>query len=121
MTKRLIVHNLDTDRAIVEAGRVADNMARRFVGLWGSDPLAPGEGLWLVPCNSIHMFFMGFAIDVLFLDSQQQVVHLIEGLKPWRASPLVRQARSVLELPTGAIARSGTRVGHKLQVTEVDS
>ena len=120
MPPRLIVHNLDTDMALVESGRIAGTAVKRFVGLWGSAPLAPGEGLWLVPCNSIHMFFMGFALDVVFLDAQQQVVHLIEGLKPWRASPIVRKSRSVLELPTGTIAHSGTQVGHRLQLTEVE-
>jgi uncharacterized membrane protein (UPF0127 family) len=120
MLKRLHVQNLDTGMTLVEAGRVADTFMQRLIGLLGSAPLAAGEGIWLVPCNSIHMFFLNFAIDAVFLDAQQQVVHLIEGLKPWRMSPIVRKSRSVLELPIGAIARNGTRIGHRLQMTEVE-
>lgn len=116
----LTVHNLDTDRPLVTAGRVARTAWTRAVGMLGSPPPAAGEGLWIVPCNSIHMFFMRYALDIVFLDGNQQVVHLIEGIQPWRVSPMVWRSRSVLELPAGTIAASGTRVGHRLRVTEPD-
>ena len=120
MQQKLIVHNLDTDRPLMQDGRVARTALARAIGLLGAAAPRPGQGLWLVPCNSVHMFFMGFALDVIFLDARQQVVHLIEGLQPWRISPIVWQSRSVIELPVGVIARSGTRVGHRLQMTEVE-
>lgn len=115
-----MVHNLDTDQPLVRSGRVARTPWQRLVGLLGSPPLVPGEGLWLVPCNSIHMMFMAFAVDAVFLDARQQVVHQIEGLRPWRISPIVWHSCSVIELPLGTIAHSGTRVGHRLQMTEVE-
>lgn len=117
---RLIVYNLETTLPLVQNGRVARTALQRLVGLLGSPPLAAGDGLWLVPCNSVHMLFMGFSVDAVFLDEQQQVIHVIEELKPWRVSPIVWESRSVLELPVGTIANSGTRVGHRLQVTEVE-
>ena len=76
----------------------------RFVGLMGRASLAPGRGLWIEPCNSIHMFFMRFAIDVLFLDREGKVKRVLLRLRPWRVSPIVFGARTTVELPAGTLA-----------------
>ena len=77
--------------------------ALRSKGLLGRASMDEGEGLWIVPCPMIHTFFMKFPIDVLFLDSGLRVVRVIEGLRPWRLSPWVWSAHSVLELPGGSL------------------
>ena len=76
--------------------------------------MAPEEGLWIVPCPMIHTFFMKFAIDVLFLDKDLRVVRVLEGLKPWRVSPWVFRAHSVLEFAGGALQGS-VRAGDCLE------
>jgi uncharacterized membrane protein (UPF0127 family) len=76
----------------------------RFVGLMGRQDLPAGRGLWIEPCNSIHMFFMRFAIDVLFLDRGGRVKRVLLRLRPWRVSPIVFGARTVVELPAGTLA-----------------
>jgi uncharacterized membrane protein (UPF0127 family) len=76
----------------------------RFIGLMGRSSLASGGGLWIEPCNSIHMFFMRFAIDVLFLDRSGRVKRVMLRLRPWRVSPIVFGARTVVELPAGTLA-----------------
>jgi uncharacterized membrane protein (UPF0127 family) len=98
------------------AGKVAraTSFVARFVGLLGKGSLPEGEGLHLLPCNSIHMFFMRFPIDAAFLDAQGQVVKLIAPLSPWRVVPPIPLAHSVLELWAGAVQRSGTREGDRL-------
>jgi uncharacterized membrane protein (UPF0127 family) len=93
----------------------AESFGARFKGLLGRAGLEPGGGLHIDPCNSIHMFFMKFAIDVLFLDDDGVVVRAIEGIKPWRATRVYSDASSVLELPVGVIGRSGTRPGDKVR------
>ena len=60
------------------------------------------------------MFGMRFAIDVLFLGQGEIVVHLEQNLRPWHVSRVVPSARSVLELPAGAIARTATHVGDQI-------
>ena len=92
---------------------VADSILSRFRGLMFRDHLPEGHGLALRPCNSIHMFFMRFALDVLFLDRQRRVKKVMLNLKPWRISPIVFGARTVVELPAGTL---GDRrlVGSKL-------
>ena len=73
------------------------------MGLMGRRRLEPGQGLWIEPCNSIHMFFMRFAIDVVFLDREGRVKRVLLKLKPWRVSPIVFGSRTVVELPAGTL------------------
>jgi uncharacterized membrane protein (UPF0127 family) len=94
---------------------VADSSSTRNRGLLGRDSLPEGEGLWITPCEAIHMFFMKFAIDVVFLDKNKRVVKIASRLKPWRVAGSFR-ARSVLELPAGTAERSGTQVGDQLEL-----
>jgi hypothetical protein len=84
-------------------------------GLLGRDGLDAGTGLWIVPCNSIHMFGMRFPIDALFLDRGLVAVRLVEYLLPGRLVWPVRRAHSVLELPAGALARLGWREGTRFK------
>ena len=93
----------------------ADSFAKRFKGLLGRSSLEVGDGLHIEPCNSIHMFFMKFAIDVAFLDPELRVVKVIHGIKPWRATRIYSDARSVLELPVGALAGTQTVEGDVLR------
>jgi len=95
----------------------ADRFFKRFIGLMGRKGIEPGGGLLIVPCNSIHMFFMRFTIDAVFIGSDGKVVHLEKQIKPWRVSRVVRKARSVLELPAGTIDRTGTGVGDLIEIT----
>ena len=86
----------------------------RAVGLLGRRSLSPGQGLVLVPCNSIHMLFMRFPVDVLYVDKRDQVVKVVRNLKPFRVSACLRGAHYTVELPVGTIDASGTDVGDRL-------
>lgn len=93
-----------------------ESFLQRFLGLMGRASLPEGEGLWL-PTSSIHMLFMRFAIDALFLgpsdsDGGRRVVALRPQLPPWRGIVLpVRGARGVIEMPAGSLARQGVAAG----------
>lgn len=83
----------------------ANTFSKRLKGLmFKKDPLV-NEGLWITPCNSIHMFFMKFSIDAIFLNKNGRVVKLVEGLKPWQIVSPVKDAHSVIELPIGTIQK----------------
>jgi hypothetical protein len=82
-------------------------------GLLGRDGLEPGEGLLIKPTNSVHMLFMRFAIDVVFLDRQLVVKKVVEALAPWRLAGC-RGAKAALELPAGEAARRGVTLGEQL-------
>lgn len=115
------VENLTQGQTLVAAGRVADGYWSRLRGLIGSKPLEVGEGLLIVPCNSIHTHFMGFAIDVLYVDKAQQVVAIDHEMAPWRFGKIHRGARFVVELPAGTAAVTGTQVGDQLEVHGYES
>jgi uncharacterized membrane protein (UPF0127 family) len=97
--------------------RVADTHWTRLRGLLGTTTLPDGDGLWIVPCRQVHMFGMRYAIDVVFLDDARTVVGLTETLTPWRVSPLVKAATSVIELPAGTIAKTGLAAGQAITIS----
>jgi uncharacterized membrane protein (UPF0127 family) len=78
--------------------------------------LRSDEGLWVVPSRGIHTFGLMFSIDLVYLDSELRVVHLVENLGPLRIAPLRFRCESVLELPARSISKSGTQVGDQLMI-----
>ena len=92
---------------------VADSAWTRSKGLLGRSSLDEDEGILLKPGSSIHMFFMRFPIDAVFLDAEQRVLRVAADLKPWRMASK-RRAKCVLELPAGRCARAGVREGDRL-------
>lgn len=115
---RLRVLNASRGTVLADRAGWARSFGARFKGLLGRASLEPGEGLLIEPCDAIHMFFMRFAIDAVFLDAERRVVRLFPRLPPWAATPRVKGARSVLELPAGAGESTGTLPGDLLQVEE---
>jgi uncharacterized protein len=113
----LRVENLTRNQTLVTVGEVADNHWTRMKGLLGRTGLAPGAGLLIVPSNSIHMFFMRFAIDVLYVDRSLKVVGLHHTLKPWRVGQMNLRSHLVIELPAGTLQATGTEVGDQLAAT----
>jgi uncharacterized membrane protein (UPF0127 family) len=80
----------------------ADTFWKRAIGLLGKRGLEAGEGLLIPGCGSIHTCFMRFPIDVIFLDGENRVVKIVRAVKPWRMAWGGRQARSVIEVQSGA-------------------
>lgn len=93
---------------------IANNFWTRFKGLQFQKKPLVEEGLLITPCNSIHMFFMRFPIDVVFLDQANNVVKIVSNIKPWRIVPPVRDAHSALELPSGIIVEKNIYVGDRI-------
>jgi uncharacterized membrane protein (UPF0127 family) len=91
----------------------------RFRGLMATDSsrFSRGQGLWINPSHGIHTFAMRFAIDAVYLDRERVVIHIEEGLKPWRMAAVFIRAASVLELPTGAVRESMTVVGDQVDIS----
>jgi hypothetical protein len=93
---------------------VADSGPKRNKGLLGRAGLAAGEGLWIVPCESVHTFFMRFAIDLVYLDRKNRIKKVRSAVGPWRLSACL-SAHSVLELPGGTIRDTQTQAGDTLE------
>ena len=116
MAQTLYVFNV-TRQSFVSLGvSPADTHITRLRGLLGRMRIRSEEGLWVVPCQGIHTIGLLFAIDVIYLDEDRRVIHLIEHLGPFRVAPIRRQSSSVLELPTRTIYSSNTQVGDSLLI-----
>jgi hypothetical protein len=112
----LTATNLTRGTSLTTCARVAETSATRVVGLLHDTGLAEGDGLWIIPCNSIHSIWMKFVFDAVFLDKKLRVVHLVREMKPWRISKIKFSAHSVLELPPGVIAATGTEIGDQFEM-----
>jgi uncharacterized membrane protein (UPF0127 family) len=112
------IENVTRGTTVADRVLVARSIRDRTVGLLGRDSLAADEGLWIERSPSIHMFFMRFAIDAVFVDADRRVTKVVPDLKPWRVVWWAPGARDCLELPVGAAARSDTRRGDELRIVE---
>lgn len=113
---RVSFYNHSKQTSLGDSIDVADTPATRSRGLLKHDGLGEGEGLWIVPSEAIHTFFMRFAIDVVFLDRKKRVTKVVPRMKPSRLTASLR-AHSVLELPAGAAETAGVEKGDQLEVT----
>jgi|SRR5687768_10221526 len=106
----------DGQRVLIPRVEVAGSLLGRMRGLMGRSDLAADEALYLPGTNSIHMLFMRFPIDILFLgkpaaDGAQPVLSVRHGLRPWRGVVWwVRGAKGAIELPAGTLEATGLRV-----------
>lgn len=98
--------------------RIARGYWSRLVGLLGRSSLPAGEALVLEPCSSVHTAFMRFAIDVVYYDRERRVVKVVPKLRPFRMSGALRASCSVIELPGGTVAGSGTAPGDQLEFVD---
>ena len=110
----LHIVNQTRNTTLATAAEVADTSARRRAGLLKKKQLARGEGLWIVPCESVHTFFMKFSIDLVYLDKQRRVRKVRRAVPPWRLSACLG-ANSVLELPAGTAQETRTERGDQLR------
>ena len=111
-----MIHNVTRGLTLATHVALAGTSKARRRGLLDAESLDTGSGLWIIPCEAIHTFGMKVRLDVVFLDKHLQVRKISSDLGPWRMSVCLR-AHSVLELPAGAVARSGTKLGDRLEKT----
>ena len=100
----MILFNRTKNLQIASRVVKADTFITRLLGLMPRKSIAPEEGLWLEPCAMIHTCFMSFPIDAVFLGPDLKALKICPELKPWRSSPWVRGAQSVLEFAPGRLA-----------------
>lgn len=109
MTAALLI---DGQPAGVRVG-VADRWHQRARGLLGVRRLDDPAGLWITPCNSVHMLGMRIALDVAFVDPSGRILKLVPRLRPWRFAACLR-AHATVELRAGLLEQLGLRTGQQL-------
>lgn len=98
----------------------ADTVLARLKGLIGKLRLKLDEGLWVVPSQGVHTLGVLFPLDLIYLNEEHQVIHVIEHFPRFRIAPIRIKAASVLELPTHTIYSSQTQPGDQLVICGVE-
>jgi uncharacterized membrane protein (UPF0127 family) len=111
---RLRVSNLTRQTILASSAELADRGEKRRKGLLGRSQLARGEGLWILPCEAVHTFGMQFPIDLVYLDRNHRIKKVRSNVRPWRLSACLT-AHSVLELASGTIRETQTKLGDRLE------
>ena len=93
---------------------VADSFCTRLRGLMGRKSLPDGQGLLIAPCSSIHMCFMRFAIDAVYINRDYEILKVVSGLRPWLGVSWCPIAWAVIELKNGEAIKYGLAVGERL-------
>jgi uncharacterized membrane protein (UPF0127 family) len=108
------VENVTRGTTVAERCRVASTLGDRTVGLLTTPEVLSGEGLLIERSPSIHMFFMRYPIDAVFVDADGRVTKVVANLRPWRVVWWARGGRDCLELRAGQAIVSGTQPGDQL-------
>ena len=111
-----MIVNLTRNTTIASNVKIAQDTLSRMKGLLGTKEFPSGEALVITHCQSIHMFFMNFPIDVIFCDKQNKVIGLCNGIKPFELSPIFFKASYAIELPAGTVATTQTQAGDQVQL-----
>jgi uncharacterized membrane protein (UPF0127 family) len=96
--------------------KAADTIFSRLRGFIGRFRLRSDEGIWVVPSQGVHTLGLFFPLDLIYLDENNRVIHLVEYFRSFRIGPIKTQAESVLELPTHTIYSSQTQPGDQLVI-----
>ena len=119
MTRFVRITNETRGTTLATRCRVASSLRDRVVGLLATREVAPGEGLLIERSPSIHMFFMRYPIDAIFVDGQGRVTRTVSRLRPWRVIWWARGARDCIELRAGALEGTNTVRGDQLAFEDV--
>ena len=114
-----VLENVRTRAVVADHLLTAFDSAQRRQGLLGRDSLPEGSALIIAPCSAVHTFFMRFAIDIAFLARDGRVIKVRSAVGPRRMALAIR-AFAVVELPSGALARSNTVPGDTLICRAID-
>jgi uncharacterized membrane protein (UPF0127 family) len=117
---KLRIRNATKNTILAVRADIADTSSKRQVGLLKHTGLSEGEGLWIVPCEGVHSFFMKFAIDVVFINRKKVVTKVRPNMVRGRIA-LSFRAHSTIELPVGTIEKTRTAKGDQLELEKYET
>jgi uncharacterized protein len=116
MEVKVLIINQRNEKIIAHNVIPSYTFWRRLKGLMFRKSLPAGYAMHIMPCSSIHTFFMKFPLDVLYIDKNNQVVKVSLNIPPGKMEKVVRKAKSVIEMPAGSIDTESVEVGDQIQI-----
>lgn len=114
-----MLYRLSDGEVLAIRVKQADSFIKRLKGLMFLKQFPDDFGaLVLSPCNAVHTMFMRYNIDAIFLDKHLNVLFICHQLMPGRFSPVVKNAKYVIELPAGVLVKCDIRLGDRLMLSE---
>lgn len=107
----MVLINKTNNTIISQNVVVADTFFKRLKGLMFTKELPDQSSLHIIPCSEIHTFNMRYSIDILYLDANNKILDINEELQPGKIGKRVKNAVSVIELPSGKIKKLDIKVG----------
>jgi uncharacterized membrane protein (UPF0127 family) len=107
--------NRRTGQIIAQRVIMAQDIKSRSVGLLSRQRMGKDEGLLIKPCNSIHTFFMKFAIDVVFLGKDSKVAKIVKDMGPFNLAACYARGYMTLELASGVLAKIDMKIGDLIE------
>jgi len=117
MARYIRIEDTTQGTVVSERCRVAGSIFQRIFGLHLLPKLEWGQGLLLPGSTTIDTTFMGYAIDLVFVDRSGRVTRTVPELPPWRMVLRTRGGRDCIELPAGTVAQHGVQAGDQLTFT----
>ncbi len=113
----MLIKNITKKRVIAAKYKICDDSFSKFIGLM----LSKQHKKTLIfkfkkeQIISLHMLFVFYPIDVLFLDKSKIVVDKKENFKPFTFYSSKKKATYAVELPEKTISRTKTKMGDKIE------
>lgn len=95
---------------------LADSFLSRLIGLTFRKGMPADEALIFYKAPAIHTFFMRFAFDLVFLDKDNKIIRICEGIKPNR-QVFCNRATTTIEFPPGTVSGKSLKTGDILELT----
>lgn len=99
---------------LFEKVKLAGSFGAKLRGLMFYREMPAIDGLLLYPCNTVHLFWMRFPLDLIYL-SRERVVLFIETKSPNQLGSYLKNAYYVLETEAGTGASKNIRVGDRIR------
>jgi uncharacterized membrane protein (UPF0127 family) len=100
----VLIYNASKTTYITKNGAIAKTFIERLIGLMGKRAIDSDYALVIRPCNQVHMMFMRFTLDVVYLDRAGVVIDIDRSLNPWSFGKRRSKAKEVIEFKGNYIA-----------------
>lgn len=111
----MYIKNTTKKILLAKNAKVCKNIFSISVGLMFSKPKSLIFVFKKEKIIPLHMFFVFYPIDILFLNKNNVIIEIKENFKPFCFYTPKNKAKYVIEIPKGTIKKSKTKIKDKIE------